>query len=221
MIFLSKEPIPKIKNFTIYGERHSGTNFLESIIQKVFKINPTWEYGWKHFFGFSNPKKLCYASNTLFIGTARNPYDWIMAMHKIPHHLPSINSKNIYSMMLNQWMSIHNDKTEIMEDRNYLNNNRYNNIFEMRQSKLDYLISVLPNYVSNYIIVTYENMLNNQNAIINMISRQFRLPVLEYPPDVIYKKPYIIDDQIKQIINENLSWKLENMYGYYEQKVID
>lgn len=217
MIFLSKEVIPKIKNFTIYGERHSGTNFLESTIKRVFKINPTWEYGWKHFFGFTSPKKLYYGSHTLFIATARNPYDWIMAMKKMPHHVIAKNTKDIYSLMLNEWISVENNKTEILEDRNYTNNERYKNIFEMRQSKLDYLISVLPSYVHNYVIVTYENILNNQNAIINMISKQFRLPVLEYPPSIVTKKPYPIEDNVIQTINNNLNWELENIYGYYKK----
>jgi hypothetical protein len=46
-----------IKKFTIMGERCSGTNFLEQIILSNFHINITWEYGWKHFFGFYDFKK--------------------------------------------------------------------------------------------------------------------------------------------------------------------
>ena len=38
-----------IKKFTIYGERCSGTNYLENLILVNFDVNLTWEYGWKHF----------------------------------------------------------------------------------------------------------------------------------------------------------------------------
>lgn len=33
--------------FTIYGERCSGTNFLEEIMLANFDIVVTWDYGWK------------------------------------------------------------------------------------------------------------------------------------------------------------------------------
>ena len=43
-----------MKKYTIYGERCSGTNYLENIININFDVNITWEYGWKHFFGFQD-----------------------------------------------------------------------------------------------------------------------------------------------------------------------
>ena len=47
-------PTPVIKKVTIYGERCSGTNYLEELIVSNFDVKITWEYGWKHFFGFNN-----------------------------------------------------------------------------------------------------------------------------------------------------------------------
>ena len=41
-----------IKNFTIFGERCSGTNYVQQLILKNFDTEITWKYGWKHFFGF-------------------------------------------------------------------------------------------------------------------------------------------------------------------------
>lgn len=218
MIFLSKEPVPKIKKFTIYGERHSGTNFLESTIKKVYKIPSTWEYGFKHFPGFCNTNKLKTSSETLFLTITRNPYDWIGAMYKAPHNIAQENRTNIYSMISNEWISIHNkSQKEVMEDRDYTNNERYKNIFEMRCCKLDYLINILPNYISNYIIITYENFLNNQDMILNLISTHFKLPILDTPPPIIAKKPYVLEPSVEKIINENINWKLENVYGYYKK----
>ena len=45
-----------IKKFTIYGERCSGTNYLQNLVNDNFEIELTWEYGWKHFFGFQDDK---------------------------------------------------------------------------------------------------------------------------------------------------------------------
>ena len=43
-----------VNNFTIYGERCSGTSYLEGIITKNFNAKITWDFGWKHFFGFED-----------------------------------------------------------------------------------------------------------------------------------------------------------------------
>ena len=39
-----------LKNFTIFGERNSGTNYLENLLKKVLYINFTNEYGFKHWY---------------------------------------------------------------------------------------------------------------------------------------------------------------------------
>ena len=59
-----------ITKFTIFGPRCSGTTYLENCITKNFDITLTWEYGWKHFFGFNN---LDNSQDTLFIGIIRDP----------------------------------------------------------------------------------------------------------------------------------------------------
>lgn len=41
-----------ITKCTIYGERCSGTNYLQNIITENFDVTITWEYGWKHFLDF-------------------------------------------------------------------------------------------------------------------------------------------------------------------------
>ena len=41
-----------ITQFTIFGERCSGTNYLEECILNNFDINVTWKYGWKLFLDF-------------------------------------------------------------------------------------------------------------------------------------------------------------------------
>jgi hypothetical protein len=66
-----------IKKFTIFGERCSGTNYLEELIKTNFNINLTWKYGWKHFFGFYNFQKTQDEDETLFIGIVRHPIYWI------------------------------------------------------------------------------------------------------------------------------------------------
>ena len=39
-----------IKNFTIFGERNSGTNYLKAILLQNLEIKFTEEYGFKHWY---------------------------------------------------------------------------------------------------------------------------------------------------------------------------
>jgi hypothetical protein len=43
-----------LNKVTIYGERCSGTNYLEQLLIKNFDVEVVWTYGWKHFFGFTD-----------------------------------------------------------------------------------------------------------------------------------------------------------------------
>jgi hypothetical protein len=74
-----------IKKFTIYGERCSGTNYLESVMKFNFDTKLTWEYGWKHFFGFHVLEN---CDDTLFICIVRNLPDWVNSFFREKHHLP-------------------------------------------------------------------------------------------------------------------------------------
>ena len=90
-----------LKKFTIYGERCSGTNYLEKIINLNFDVNVTWEFGWKHFFGFDD-KELEKSHDTLFICIVRNLPDWINSFFRQKHHLPIKYNKSLsYKEKLN------------------------------------------------------------------------------------------------------------------------
>ena len=68
-----------VNKFTIYGERCSGTNYLESLMVNNFDVSITWDYDWKHFFGWHS---LNNSDDTLFIGIVRNPVDWLNSFYK-------------------------------------------------------------------------------------------------------------------------------------------
>ena len=74
-----------VDNFTIFGERCSGTNFLQQAMEKNFDLKLTWKHGWKHEFGkhvdFSNSDK------TLFLCIYRNPIDWINSLYRWKFHV--------------------------------------------------------------------------------------------------------------------------------------
>jgi hypothetical protein len=160
-----------LKRYTIYGERCSGTNYLENIMDLNFDVKVTWDYGWKHFFGFDDAK-LKKSDDTLFICIVRNPVDWINSFYRELHHLPLLYKKHLSEeekkdeFLNKEVWSIHNDKKENMVDRNMYTGDRYKNIFELRHTKIKWMIEDLPNKVKNYIFIKYEDLVNDFDNIL-------------------------------------------------------
>lgn len=164
-----------MKKFTIYGERCSGTKFLERLLIDNFNIEVTWKYEWKHFFGFED---LSNSDDTLFIGIARDPVDWVNSIYHTPHHVhPSITT-NRELFISSEWWSTEQNKgvgNEHIHDRNMLTGERYKNIFELRKVKLNFLIEVMPKKVKNYVFIRYEDLINNYEKIMEMLKEKYCL----------------------------------------------
>ena len=210
-----------IKKVVIYGERCSGTNFLENAILENFNVEISWEHGSKHFFCFNKYDKRNF-DDTLYIGIVRNPIYWINSFSKELHHIPEINRNSLQNFLFNEFYSIDTQiitvpklssilftnphkiskNTIIKEDFNYLTNKTYKNIFELRKIKNDYLINVMPNKVKNYILINYEDLLNNYEEKLESIKNKFNLQQ-KYPT---FKK-------IRQ-------YKKSNTYNFVQQRQI-
>lgn len=217
-----------IQNFTIYGERCSGTTYLEELIKENFEINYVTNYIWKHFFGNYDFKNDENENNTLFIGIIRHPIDWIDSFYNNQHHIPN-RPKNISNFLLDEFYSIFTDGKssgkEIMDDRNMITGNRYKNIFELRKIKNDYLINIMPTKVKNYILINYDNLINNSVIILQQIQHKFNLipknvsfkNILTYKGDntnIYVKKQITITDNIIEIIKNNIDKEQEETLGY-------
>jgi len=176
-----------IKKYTIYGERCSGTNYLEQLMSHNFDIEFTSEYGYKHFFGFND---LSNTDDVLFIGTIRNLCDWVNSFYRQPHNLKPELKKDVKSFLNNTFYSFNKENNEIMEDRHIETKKRYKNIFELRQTKNKFLLETMPKLVKNYCIITYDNLIDNFVNVMNKI-RSYGLIVktnINFPVNVYYYK---------------------------------
>jgi hypothetical protein len=176
-----------MKKVTIYGERCSGTNYLEELLLLNFDVEITWAYGWKHFFGYTD---LSDTDEVLFIGIIRNLYDWINSFYREKHHLPNHLTKNIDRFLTDTFYSIDLSGDEIMEDRNMETNERYKNIFELRRVKNKFLIEKMPSLVKNYCIITYDDLTTNFIDIMNKF-KNCGLEIkndIEFPLNISYYK---------------------------------
>lgn len=220
-----------IKDFQLYGERCSGTNYFHGIFQILTGLpgKETYikKYGWKHFFlsiDYSNKIKSD-GDNILFIGLVRDPYDWLNSLFNKQYHLPLNNRKNMKSFLLSQYWSTHrvqpNDlaETEIMEDRNW-NGKRFKNIFEARKVKCEYLFYELPKIAQNSYFVNYTNWLEDTKEQTEKISKQFDLRFVgaRNLPKQRDTRCKTMTSEIKKIIDQNLDWELENAMGFFKRE---
>lgn len=242
------------KYFVIYGERNSGTNYLETVLTgKSYHLSYTSssfetivinssiaeiyndKYGHKHFFGFHDKIIKNTSNNIIFVGIVRNPYDWIMALNKSKHHIPTDN-ENIESFLKNEWYSIQHNKKhvdygkELIDDRDFTTGHiprldnlygysnlpkRYKNIFDMRSKKLRYLLYTMPTLVTNYELIKYEDFIIDPTNILTEWSKKYDLELNSAFMPPIQKKAYSIPEEIKKIINTEVDWEIENKFGYY------
>jgi hypothetical protein len=178
-----------IKYVTIYGERCSGTNYLEELILLNFDVEITWHYGWKHFFGFIDTSN---SDDTLFIGIVRNLTDWVNSLYRERHHLPSELTQNVDTYLNNTFYSVHDNNDEMMYDRNMETNERYKNIFELRRVKNKYLIKKMPDLVKNYTLITHDDLNANFRHVMKKL-KDCGLKIkdnIEFPLNISYYKKF-------------------------------
>lgn len=201
-----------IYNFTIYGERHSGTNWLEKVISNTFKIPVSWNFDHKHFFGCCDWNKLNNAHNTLFIGIVRNIYNWIKGMEKIPYHLYTNKVLSI-----KPWTSFNSNNNDIYCDSHWYDHSKYKDIFDMRHHKIQFLYLYMPYLVNNYVFIRYEDLISDYTLIINYISYIYNLPInFQYKTyrDTTKLKISDLKQNTLDKINDGAIWSTENMVGY-------
>ena len=216
-----------LKKYTIYGERCSGTNYLENIMNMNFDIQITWEYGWKHFFGFQDDK-LKDSDDTLFICIVRNPIDWINSFYRMKYHIANHLRNNVDNFLNNEFYSYNDefsgckDGKEILEDRNIYTGKRYKNIYELRHTKINWMIKELPNKIKNYIFIKYENLLNNfDNKLVKLknkgliVKKNIKFPINTNK----YKKENSIYIKKKNKISSETILNNPNFILFYEKRL--
>jgi len=94
----------EIKMISVLGERNSGTRWLYDHMGECFNQTLVVQRHltrYKHWFQYPNASK--YPHDTLVLAQFRNPYDWLEAMRKVPHHSPSHIGLNWKEFVTKEW----------------------------------------------------------------------------------------------------------------------
>lgn len=198
-----------IKYIQIFGERCSGTNFLQKLIEyNIPEIEITWKYGWKHFpcwfypfwlekFNLSfttQQKTLCDNEEVLFIIIFRNPLDWLRSLFLKPHHVSKqINTVNFSKFIRNKWFA-----DGFGKNNQYLNNLNntielnpencefFNNIIELRNKRIENMLKI-KELVNNVYYINYETLNENPQEVLEEISFLFQLKLNQFRSVDTYK----------------------------------
>lgn len=202
-----------MKQFTILGERNSGTHFLQYAMLFNFPLL-VYDRREKHFFG--HDKEIKDKEDTLFLCIVRDPVEWVDSLFKRLHHVPKEHKQSIRAFLDRPWYSVDETQAEIMKDRHLVTGQRYRDIFEMRATKLWYMQEVLPTLVPHTMVIQYEDLRDHYEATLAQIAARFALPVpAAWRPvtqikgtftERYVKKPVLLSDDIQAEVRRRSSF---------------
>jgi hypothetical protein len=189
-----------IKKFCVFGERCSGTTYLEMLIESNFNLERTDEFGLKHLWLLTDFSS---SNTTLFIGIERNLLDWLDSFARTPHQVRPycpLNYNTLFFEPIRSYMG-----KNLVEE--------YANIMECRTTKSN-IIHSLPNIVKHFYFIKYEDLIADPIAFLELIKDKFSLVPKLVPfrnwihykdeKELYIKKPITIPPEIIE--------KLKNKY---------
>ena len=181
------------RKIKVYGERNTGTNFLNKLLNLNFdiflvkgtvpkelnyiiKIFPFKEYlrdkyfelfkgnlGWKHR-EIDNVSLLKKSNNIYYITISKNPYSYLLSFYKRPYH-----NERLINLPFREFIN----KTIYAVGRENEGHN-YENVIDLWNKKNESYINLSKN-ISNVINIRYEDLLIAPNEVFFEISKKFNL----------------------------------------------
>ncbi|QIG59343.1 hypothetical protein [Dishui Lake virophage 2] len=183
-----------INQFAVFGERCSGTTYLEELLHSNFGLPITDKFGLKHFWKMTDFED---SNTTLFIGIERELLSWLDSFAKTPHQVVPYKPLDYQALFFSPIVSyIGKDVVE-----------KWDNIMECRTQKSQIIHFLLPNLVKNYYFISYEDLVADPIGFLEKLREQFGLiPIKPFENWEYYKrektlykkKPIIIPPEVIQ-----------------------
>ncbi|MDA7424209.1 hypothetical protein [Thalassococcus lentus] len=137
--------------YQVFGERSSGTNFVKRLLGRNSPLRPMEELGWKHGF----PHMTAIPAHVAIICVVRDARSWALSMHAKPWHCPPAMQAMTFSDFIRaQWATVADRKryfpqvaelggegAPLQHDRHPVTGHPFDNLFALRQAKLNGLLS--------------------------------------------------------------------------------
>lgn len=233
-----------VRDFQVFGERCSGTNFLEHLIVNNFRERCVYHYGWKH----GIPMMPAIWPHSLILVIVREPVEWLLSLHRTPYeaYLPLIGC-SFSEFIRQEWEAesrpgiqgwekwgMRQDgklKGEIFQlDRHPLFGRRFVNALEMRTVKAQAMLG-FRHRAGNLAILRFEDLLTDPALFLTSLGKCFQLRSKRTNPDLTTERvdpkaarlrPRLTADQISAVdmnfIRGNLDPSLETGLGYWQDR---
>lgn len=236
-----------LKYVQIFGERCSGTNYIERLVRSNFDIQITSDYGFKHWFvpdvsprsapnittDLEQRRPLSDSSDTLFLFVFRNPYDWLRSCFGKPHHSHGSSFKDFGEFLRCKWTS----GDTVQRCAYWRKDPQYgyywieeaDSILHLRKLKISHFFEI-QKLVNSYAVIRYEDYLRDPQEILNL-AQGFHIAHKEEIVDIKSYKgkgeetfsrstylPFSFEDF--SYINETLDWSLEASIGYRKTSIL-
>jgi len=148
-----------MKQIKVYGERNTGTIYLEWLLKKNFDIQipDTPKAGWKHRLAPSQEEINSLENEIYYVCLVKNPYSWLLSMHKRPYMHEELK------------------KLSFDEFLQYSYGDYRNPIVMWNKKNKSYI--EMSNYARYHIMVKYEDLLQNISNPLNSIAKTFNMDV--------------------------------------------
>jgi hypothetical protein len=172
-----------LKVSKLYGERCSGTNYVETLIENNFPdLESRRRYNWeKH--NYLNPP---FVHDTMVgVMVTRDAFDWLRSFHRSLHQVAYWFQKVDFSGFLrHEWSGIFNGQLiekqgklnirfkELMYERHPMTCARISNVVEMRNLKLASQLKVR-NLYENWIVVRFEEARDDPERFLQTLADTF------------------------------------------------
>lgn len=171
--------------YAVHGERSTGTNFINAIMEQHTSLEKFGGLGWKH--GIMNTPKL--DESVLIIGIVRDWQSWLPRMYRKPWHCSEeIHGLSFHDFLRAPWETyFYRVDNNIQIDTNYplqpdrhpLTGQPFDNILQMRNIKHSNLLG-LRNRGCNYCLVQYEWLVANPQKFLDLLELNFEVPTSPY-----------------------------------------
>ena len=226
-----------IQKVQIFGQRCSGTTYLEKLLQSNFNdLKIVSYYGFKHAWNGKLKRPLGDVDHIKIIIIVRDPYDWLRSVHRAPHHCAQLLGLKFDSFIREPWIAYRSKDWNNFDRRIRLktvNDNKiiesFENVMDCRNQKMR-LFKEIDTTEKSVLPIRYENLRDSTESLLNLIEdklqlknrRSFKQIYDYYDSGKTYKpKRYLrIPSRSLELINTTLDWNTEGYFGYEKKQAV-
>ena len=190
----------RIEVFSILGERCSGTNYVQRLLEGNFDTANTDDFHYRHFFGFEQPQHTYRkAQCVLFVGVVRAPVAWLDCFYKYQWQLDqwqypdwmaflTLPIQSYRESEMNYTLSLLPAEQRaaardemlthpLFHDRNFDDEqlSPWQDVFQLRQVKGEYMVDRFRSKVDKYVMVKLEDLQAHYAHFLHILQLWFNL----------------------------------------------